>query len=460
MNKVQISPALYRLDSMCFVRSHPERKADTEESTGVKAPMTPRYISEVTRPAAALGKAVELQAARKRVLAGGQLPTVSIRFASSNEVQVYFDELQAAVRPFEESLRKAAARQKDPTARLKAIIKKASIQTSQTRFEDPQAMTSFDTRLAQVVRRGEPIVLALPEGGGKVPVPLKTGNFGRQPDFAEFLGMKMRAALVRVLREFHPGGAHLIVVPDTCLHQQDMGFSLEQTGQHVRRLWSDLPRLGIDDEVIVVDTLTYLPPEWEATIEAGRLEVLANIAQDEAVRDSAAAQAQSLQFIKDSGISQEEEAVLFYSVLAGQPEGAPTDLVAQARAFQEATAAVTPIYMAVNHHGIRGLQLLERVVQGLGFASEHYLRVSVHAKPGNPRLALSVFHAMAPVALLPMHSLGLRIIGPTPRWGLTFEVVARMRGWQAVYEEASKRFLFYEVAQEAVGMDGAWTAGR
>ena len=78
----------------------------TEETTGVKAPMTPRYISEVTRPAAALGKAVELQAARKRVLAGGRLPSVSIRFAGPDEVQVCFDELQAAVR---EGLVKAGA---------------------------------------------------------------------------------------------------------------------------------------------------------------------------------------------------------------------------------------------------------------------------------------------------------------------------------------------------------------
>lgn len=422
------------------------------------APAAPRYQSAVTQPAAALAKAPELLAAKRRVLSGGRLPAASARLAGPAEVDGFLRELDQAIRPFEDALRKAAARHVDRSAQLKAIIKKASIQTSKTRFEDPRDMAEFDARLERVVRRGEPIVLAMPEGGGKVPVPLKTGRFGRGPDFAEFLGLKMRAALARVLREFHPGGAHVIVVPDTCLHTRDMGFSAEETRGHLRKLWRDMPRLGIRDEVIVADTLAYLPEAWDRVVQRSVAEVVASIAEDAAVREAAAAQAWSLMFIKDGGLSDEDEAVLFYAAVSGHPEGIPAELVAEAMAFQAATERVTPLYMAINHHGIRGLGLIERAVDGLGFSSASYLRASVHAKPGCPRPALSVFHALAPVALLPMHALGVRVIDRTPRWGLSFDVVGRMRGWKAVCEAATGRFLFYETTHEDVEMAAAGRA--
>ncbi|MGK3961072.1 hypothetical protein WMF38_49475 [Sorangium sp. So ce118] len=423
------------------------------ETGGASA--VPRYQSAVTQPAAALAKAPELLAAKQRVLSGGRLPPPWARFAGPAEVDAFLGELDQAVRPFEDSLRRAGARHGDRAAQLKAIIKKASIQTSKTRFEDPRDMAEFDARIEQVARRGEPVVLAMPEGGGKVPVPLKTGRFGRAPDFAEFLGLKMRAALARVLREFHPGGAHVVVVPDTCLHTRDMGFSAQETRRHLQQLWRDLSRLGIRDEVIVADTLAYLPGEWDLVIQRSVAEVVASIAADRAVREAAAAQARSLLFIKECGLSDEDEAVLFYAAAAGHAEGVPARLAAQAREFQAETERVTPLYMAINHHGIRGLGLMERVVDGLGFSSASYLRASVHAKPGCPRPALSVFHALAPVALLPMHALGVRVVGETPRWGLSFDVVGRMRGWQAVCEATTGRFLFYETTQQDVEIGAA-----
>jgi hypothetical protein len=423
--------------------------------------IAPRYQSAVTRPAAALGKAPELVAAKRHVLSGDKLPAASVRLAEPADVKIYLDELDQSIRPFEDSLRKAGARHNDRASQLKAIIKKASIQTSKTRFEDPQDMAEFDARLDRLTRRGEPVVLAMPEGGGKVPVPLKTGSFGRGPDFAEFLGLKMRAALARVLREFNPGGAHVVVVPDTCLHTRDMGFSAEETRGHQKQLRSDLHRLGISDEVIVADTLAHLPSDWERVIDQGTAEVEAAIRRDDAVRESAAAQCQSLLFIKDCSISDPDEAVLFYAAVAGHTEGIPAGLVAEARVFQEATDRVTPVYMAINHHGIRGLGLIERVVDDLGFSSASYLRASVHAKPGCPRLALSVFNSLAPVALLPMHALGVRLVeGTGPCWGLSFDVVGRMRSWQAVCEADTGRFLFYDATQEApdMSMASSWQA--
>ncbi|MEO5728168.1 MAG: hypothetical protein ABI134_25565 [Byssovorax sp.] len=438
-----------------LIGSTSEVMSSEEERDGGGASAAPRYQSAVTRPAAALGKAPELLAAKRHVLSGGRLPAASPRLAGPAEIKVFLAELDQAVRPFESSLRKAGARHKDRASQLKAVIKKASIQTSKTRFEDPHDMADFDARLAHLARTNEPVVLAMPEGGGKVPVPLKTGRFGGGPDFAEFLGLKMRAALARVLREFHPGGAHVVVVPDTCLHTRDMGMPAAATRSHQKQLRRDMARLGITDEVIVADTLAHLPPDWDLVIDRSVEEVVAAIQEDSSVREAAAAQCQSLLFIKDCGISDEEEAVLFYSSVAGQPDGVPAGLVASASAFHRATERATPIYMAINHHGIRGLGLIERVVDELGFSSASYLRASVHAKPGCPRPALSVFHSLAPVALLPMHALGVRVPGETPRWGLSFDIVGRMRGWQAVCEESTGRFLFYEAEQEAAGVDMA-----
>jgi hypothetical protein len=49
----------------------------------------------------------------------------------------------------------------------------------------------------------------------------------------------------------------------------------------------------------------------------------------------------------------------------------------------------------------------------------------------------------------------VRVIDETPRWGLSFDVVGRMRGWQAVCEATTGRFLFYETTHEGVEMGGA-----
>jgi hypothetical protein len=240
----------------------------------------------------------------------------------------------------------------------------------------------------------------------------------------------------------------MIAVSDAPLHTRDLGVGPVTSEKHIEQIWADLPRLGIKDEVIVANTPRFLPENWFGTIDEGTLEVLGNIERDPVVRAGAEEQAQSLLFAKNcvDVWPSEEQALLGFAVIAGDHEGVPEGTVARARDFERATRNVTAMYMAINHHGIRGLGLIERVVRGLGFPADQYLRFSVHAKPGNPRPALSVSNHMAPPALLPKHSLGLRILGGKPRWGLTFDIVGRMRGWTAVHEAESGRFMYYEGA--------------
>ncbi|HTN84885.1 MAG TPA: hypothetical protein VL242_14405, partial [Sorangium sp.] len=81
------------------------------ETRGASA--APRYQSAVTQPAAGLAKAPELLAAKQRVLSGGRLPPPWARFAGPAEVDAFLGELDQAVRPFEDSLRRAGARHVD-----------------------------------------------------------------------------------------------------------------------------------------------------------------------------------------------------------------------------------------------------------------------------------------------------------------------------------------------------------
>jgi hypothetical protein len=148
-------------------------------------------------------------------------------------------------------------------------------------------MALFNARLEQTLERGEPVVMAMPEGGGKTHMPFKTGHFGGMPDFAEFLSLKMRAALVTALREVYPGGAHMIAVSDAPLHTRDLGVCPVTSEKHIEQIWADLPRLGIKDEVIVANTPRFLPENWFGTIDEGTLEVLGNIERDPVVRAGA-----------------------------------------------------------------------------------------------------------------------------------------------------------------------------
>lgn len=410
----------------------------------------PRYASAVTQPAAGLRRAPELLTAKYFVLSGHPLPKAVTRNAEPSEIDGAFRELDQVVAPFMEGLRRAGARHRGVQEQITAIIKKASIQTTLTRFEDPVAMAVFNERLRETVSRGAPVVMAMPEGGGKTPVPFKTGYFGGGPDFTEFLGIRMRAALVQVIREFYSGGAHMVIVPDSYLHVDVMGFCPVEADRHVKQIWCDMMRMGLRDEVIMADTSRYMPPNWDEVVAQGAEEVRSALQHDSVVMAAAAAQCASLLFVKRMEHKTEEQALLLYAALAGFIEGIPSETLAAANAFQQETEQMTPTYMAINHHGIRGLSLIERVLDGLGFSSETYLRCSVHAKPGNPRPALSIANSAAPAGLLPMHSLGVRVRGaPQPAWGRTFDIVARMNGWQAVHERTTGRFMYYELAAAA-----------
>jgi hypothetical protein len=406
------------------------------------------YVSKVTSQTAALKKAPEFFAAKELVLSGQKLPKPRVRYAEASEIDAALVEVDAVIHPHLEAMRRAGARQRTTMDKIMAIIKKGSIQTSLTRFEDPEAMRVFTTRLRETIECGAPVVLAMPQGGGKTHMPLKTGNFGLLPDFSEFLSLKMRAALVTAVREVYAGGAHMIDVSDAPLHTRDLGVCPAASKRHITQLWSDLARLGIKDEVIVADTPNFLPPNWLEAIDEGTREVRHNIEQDPGVRAGAEEQVQSLLFAKNCTEiwPSQEETLLGFAVIAGAPDGVPEATAALARAFEQETREVVAMYMAINHHGIRGMRLIERVVERLGFSPERYLRLSVHAKPGNPRPALSISNHMAPPALLPKHSVGLRILGGKPRWGLTFDLVAKMRGWDAVYEAETGRFMYYEGA--------------
>lgn len=412
----------------------------------VDAPEQRTYYSAVTPQTTGFGKAAELFAAKECVIAGHGVPKPLVRDAPMDEIDGALKELDAVVAPFMEGLRRAGGKKGTLVERLTAIIRKASTQTTLTQFDSPEAMVLFRTRLEQSVARGEPIILAMPEGGGKAPVHIKTGA-GIGPDFAEYLGLKMRAAVITALREVYKGGAHMINVPDAPLHTRDLGWTLEGVRRFDAHLWGDLPRLGIDnDEIIHAPTLNFLPSNWYDAVDQGAGDIRSR--DDEGTQQKLESQFRSLLYIKRGPWKSDEEAVLAYAALSGDSSGIPDDVRDMAFDFERQVREVTPLYTAVNHHGIYGLDLIGRIVAGLGFSPNLYLRCSVHAKPGHPRLLLNIQNHRTPAGLLPMHSMGVRMEKDGKvRWGLTFEIVARMRGWHAVHEAETGRFMYYEAVE-------------
>src|SRR5262249_6869756 len=95
---------------------------------------------------------------------------------------------------------------------------------------------------------------------------------------------------------------------------------------------------------------------------------------------------------------------------------------------------------------IRQLGLVESIVTELSGSPDH-LRMSVHAKPSEPRPALFETSKFFPWlgGMLPMHSVGVRLVGADKvRYGAAFELSARLRGWAPVMSPDAGRFLWFD----------------
>ena len=109
-------------------------------------------------------------------------------------------------------------------------------------------------------------------------------------------------------------------------------------------------------------------------------------------------------------------------------------------------------YIGVNH-ALRSLEVPQRIARQM-FGVEATLRLTVHAKPGEPRPMLTPSNRLARPGLLPMHSVGVMARdGQDTRLGSVFELEALMAGHRA--RMAGERFVAFEIDEVAASIEVA-----
>ena len=411
--------------------------------------------SAVTRSGAALATISATFDAARRVLSGGDLAPVPARLAADAEIQrVRADIWQETAKDYRKYVRAAAPlAEADPVDAIIAILRKASTYRSRTRFDDAEAMSDLRRRLEHGLATEEPMIFVLPMGGGKVPNRMKTGR-NYLPDVTEWMAWAKLAAMARAIETVHAPGVRVIVVPDAGLHTADLGFSAPEVKAHLDWARDDLEDFGLDRWIEIADTVAHLPPTWVDEVTARSAAAARRAKADPDFAASVEAQVASLIFSVNERVNDwsDEHAALVAAAMAkasadaGSDDHPDVDLPASARL--DASTLMVRVRDAVFHyvgvnHALRSLDVPGRIVERLTGQSD-FIRLTVHAKPGEARPLLTQSNAMARPGLLPMHGLGYRFLSKgRPRYAGLFEVEARVAGRRPV-TDAVGRFLFYE----------------
>ena len=138
-----------------------------------------------------------------------------------------------------------------------------------------------------------------------------------------------------------------------------------------------------------------------------------------------------------------EDNVLVMGQLLGLVDEAPAHLRRLAVQHGERTAAVIPRYIAVNY-ALRSQDVAGRAARELTGHPDH-LRLTVHAKAGEPRPMLHQSASLARPALLPMHGVARRLVEKgKPRVVGLLDLEARLAALRPVLSPGIDRVLYYE----------------
>ncbi|MGC3967600.1 MAG: hypothetical protein QM775_09585 [Pirellulales bacterium] len=317
--------------------------------------------------------------------------------------------------------------------RLVDILRKASMSVQTSGFEDADVQRRLSESMKTMMDRGQPILLGLLMGGGKVPVPLKTG-YAILPDVAEWVSWSNLAAIAQAFEAIYPAGAIVAPIPDVALHTADLGMAVDEAIIHQRQAQDDLHAIGIERYVKIVDVLSVLPTEWPTDVDRLAKEAIEKIANEIQEREKFAAQVDSLLYSVNTRVKSwpcTRLIEIYTAISAIQNHGAKID-DDDARQLIRHVTAITPHYTAVNW-AIREHDLVGRVAAVLT-GSRRHIRMSVHAKYGEPRPKLFGDHG--PVrshGLLPMHGVGIVERSKHGlQFGVDFELAARIGRWPPV----------------------------
>lgn len=400
--------------------------------------------SNVTRSSASVGSSGSLQAALDRVLQGQSLCRPPVRIADPAEVDsIRADLLQEKERLVERSLR-AAAHAPTPATRILAILRAGSMSRGLTGWDDPTRMAVPVERLERLVQRRATLPLALLLGGEKANNVLKTGDV-ILPDVTEWMAVIHLAAMAEAIGRTWDPGAVVLAIPDAPLHTADLAVPWSEAREHMNAMRRDLAWLGLTDLVAIPDTPSLLPATWSAEVMRQKDAVVDRMRTDPAYAASLEPQTRSLVYSVNTRSAPWSfgHTVQVYGSLSGLAAG--EEASRDAAHLVDWSRRITPHYVAVNHT-IRLLDLAGRAAEQATGCTEH-LRLSVHAKTGEPRPVLMPGNRFTRPGLLPMHGLGLRFHAEgRARWSHIFELEARVSGYQPVHA-TDGRFLFFETGR-------------
>lgn len=406
------------------------------------------FVSE----GASLGNNADIKRAGAYVLEGGVFDKCPSRIASDQEVAEVVAELRTSREELAKEYARKAMKQATVAERVIAILKQASISLGRSGFGNAEVEKRMQEQLLKTIADRRPLMLPILMGGGKAANPLKTGP-AFLPDLAEWIAWSNLESIPLAIERVYEPGAHIVDVPDMQLHTADLGVPIEETVCHARAAERDLRMLGLRHVIIpnVLDMLRLLSVDWVEGVRRLATEARNRYQANLAFRMDVSRQVESLIYsinTRSLGMSYEDLALL-YAALAGHMHGLPDWSRVHAADVRRRVEAMAVQYVAVNW-AIRQLGLVERVLTDLAGAPAH-LRLSVHAKVGEPRPRLfsaSKYFPSLAGGLLPMHSKGVRLKGvDKTRFGAGFEVSARLRNWPAVIDHTG-RFLWFEARAE------------
>ncbi len=204
---------------------------------------------------------------------GRALPAIPKRTASDEELAGVSSEILsiAKLRTNELISGKKVKEARATTQRIVEILLRGSMNRPSV-VPDAAARQALESQVGLATEAGGPLVIAIPLGGGKAPVTLKTAGVNL-PDNSERLMLAHLAAMVEAVRDTYPRTS-LLMVPDAPLHE-DFGFDPASVAAHIQRLRTMSATFGLDGMLHVADTARLIPSDlYRTTIEDGEHEVL------------------------------------------------------------------------------------------------------------------------------------------------------------------------------------------
>ncbi|AWM39147.1 hypothetical protein GobsT_25730 [Gemmata obscuriglobus] len=376
--------------------------------------------------ASRLDKLSILPEACKQIEAGRTFPPPPMTVLTPDALQSLTLELRQGREHWKDELLKKCKPDLSPAENALAVLKAASLSVKATLFDDLGVRTGLLDKINGMLSHKQ-FTVAMITGGVKIGNELKTGRT-LTPDLADWTSVNVLQGVADALTEVTDVPTRLVLVADGHLHSADAGLDARQADLFLETLQDDARAFLGALDVVLASPRNVLDDRWFEFVIDEIVNVREQANSNEDFRAQLASQADSLVSsvnLRARGWSYEHTVQVFGAV-GGHQVGSIAAKDAEDLWF---LAADLSVGYTANNHAVRDLGLVERVVRE-AVGTDLYIRASVHAKPGEPRLALAPSNSYARPYLLPMHSNGqvARKEGGELVYGPLFDLEGRYHG--------------------------------